>query len=121
MRKWIGIALLVLMVAACLNDFGRIMRAYSAVNSQTAEIASVASQAPGSGTRRTAGLAAARKLATEDGIVITVYDTSRDGVSVSTRSYVSGTLIIGPAFALWARQPLQTPFPIDAKSFSYYR
>lgn len=120
MKKWIGIALFVLLIALLVNDFGRYMRAVYNLNNEAREVSQAgAAAASHTAEGRISGLSAARKAAVGYGLNIVAYKADRStGVTVIVRSYVSGTWVVGPFTAWRAKQPLSTPLAMESQSTS---
>ena len=125
MTQWIKrlviAGLVVLVVAALINDIGKYLSGYYGLDKVTrataAEAASVAKHS--AADSRAPGLAA-MAYATQNGVEVYGFDQSNGRCTVWTRANVAGTWVWGPVLAVTAGKPYSqwwsTPVPIKGKS-----
>ena len=111
-----------LVLVVGINDLGRLLIATNDLDGKTREVAyeatRVAHNAPAYDLQSAWPAAAAAARAR--GIEVTGYSQDGKVLVITTRTGMTGTWAIGPAYALAVRQPLKTPFPINVRVTSRY-
>jgi hypothetical protein len=122
MKKWLGIALTLLVVAVGVNDLGRLIIAANDLDTKTREVAFDAGRAAGSypPSNRTSGWPVAAAAAQARGIKISGFTQDGKVLTITTEAGLTGTWLIGPAYAITIRQPLTAPFPVTGRASAHY-
>jgi len=117
--KRLLIALVVLAIAVTfVNDLGRWVTASYDLDNRLREVADDASAA--ARLNQTRGWPTASETAHKYGIEVTGYEQKNMEVVVTARMPVTGTWVVGPSLALLAKQPIATPFYVEARATSYF-
>jgi hypothetical protein len=117
MRRFVGIVLVIGIVAVLLNDAGRWVNSQSQLNEKTAQLAEWAAthvnQSRDLAARTVAGEGAAR------GVRVYQYDQDQTTVRIWTSLDVPGTWVVGPYLAVAKGTPLAQAFgvPFVVKSY----
>jgi hypothetical protein len=123
MRRWSGVAIALLVVTTGINDLGRLVIAANDLDTKTREVAfeagRVARNAPGSD--RMSAWPTAAAAARSRGIEVTGFEQDGKVLTITTRTGMTGTWAIGPAYAIAVRQPLATAFPVTGRATAHYR
>jgi hypothetical protein len=123
MKRWLGIAFAILVVVVGINDLGRLIIAANDLDTKTREVAfeagRVARNAPASDLK--SALPTALAAAQVRGIQVTGLEQDGKVLTITTSTGMTGTWVVGPAYALAVRQPLNTPFPVTGSAEAHYR
>lgn len=110
MKKLLGIALVVALAAAAINDIGRYATTAYNLGETTGEIARYAAdRVRTTGASREVIGSEAATFASQRGIEVTAYDHNASQVVVQTRASVNGTWVLAPGLALMNGQPKEAP------------
>lgn len=110
MKKVLGIALAVVIVATLLNDVGVYLRAWYDLDVIAQETARVASSTMVRERDKVATTAA--DFARTQGATVYMYDQNDKEIHVWVEVPVPGTWVLGYATALYYGQPLDTPYKL---------
>lgn len=117
MRRILGIALVLFVLGAIVNDTGRYFSTLYRLDNTATEAARRAGAEAVRGTRKSAATEAVR-YAESQGVEVYGYDHADERVHVWARTEVRGTWVIGPFKAWRAKKPLGTPFLISEKTMA---
>lgn len=118
MKKLLGIALLVAIVATGINDIGRYFTTRYTLGETSGEIARAAADRARAGNSRDAVAMEAATFAVQRGIEVTAYDQNTNLVTVYTRAKVEGTWVLTRVVALVGGNPMETPMYVIDKEKS---
>lgn len=114
MKKWIQIGITVLILIAAINDVGHYLLAKYDLRETTRQAASIAASNARRGGDKNASWLAADEYAKKNGATIYGYDQTPSQVQIWTKMEVPSLWALRYLNALFTRQPLKTPFMIDA-------
>jgi len=110
MKKVLGIALAVVIVATLLNDVGVYLRAWydlDVIAQETARVASLTMV-----RERDSVATKAADYARTQGATVYMYDQNEKEIHVWVEAPVPGTWVLGYATAIYYSQPLDTPYKL---------
>lgn len=113
MKKILGIAITVLLIATFINDVGRYATTRYNLSTIANEAARVGSQRH---KTRDENAVAAAAYARTQGATVYLFDQDTNQVRVWAEMPVTGTWFLGPFEAYQAGQPLSTAFKIQLQS-----
>lgn len=119
MKKLLGIALLLAIVATGINDLGRWATASYDLGITTDGIAQHAAdiERRTRGSRESVGIAAA-VYGSQQGVTVTTYDQDDTRVYVTTQAKVTGTWLLAPVSALLRSKPASEGLSVRAKAMA---
>jgi len=120
MKRFLVVALVVLVAAVFIHDVGYYVRARYDLSEATTQVTDQLSEYALGKTRDVAAVKAV-ELAALKKIEVWQYDQNDQGVQVWTRVSVPGTWVIGPFQAWRAGKPLETPLVLTDYGAAVYR